>query len=146
MTHLNDLKSRTWVLDLPWTTPPLTLNKTLHYRRKAQVVREVRKTAYTLAASLNIPEMDRPTVHLVWLVTTRHKRDSDNIVPTLKALCDGLVDAQVAEDDTPEFMHKAMPLIHYAKGHHKAPGMYLVIWDESGQTAAELRALAELAA
>ena len=32
---------------------------------------------------------------------------------TLKALCDGLVDAEVVSDDTAEFMLKHMPRIVY---------------------------------
>jgi hypothetical protein len=31
----------------------------------------------------------------------------------LKALCDGLVDAEVVPDDVPEYMQKLMPAIRY---------------------------------
>jgi crossover junction endodeoxyribonuclease RusA len=34
-------------------------------------------------------------VPLTWFANTRHRRDADNVVPTLKAACDGLVDAGV---------------------------------------------------
>lgn len=144
MSHLLHASTGTYVLELPWKTPPLTLNQNLHFRAKADLVRKVRSTAQALAADLRIPAMDRPSLHLVWLVTTRHRRDADNVVATLKALADGLVDAGIAVDDTPEFMHKAMPLIAYAKGHPKAPGLFLVIWDQYGPTPDEERALAEL--
>lgn len=43
------------------------------------------------------------------------RRDADNLVPTLKALCDGLVDAGLVPDDTPNYMHKHMPVIHPAE-------------------------------
>lgn len=127
-----------YAIALPWPAPPLTLNQRLHFRKKAEVTKEVRDAAARLFAGVR---MRRPAVTLVWLVTSRHRRDSDNLVPTLKALCDGLVDAGVARDDTPEFMHKSMPVIHYARGHVGAPGMYLVVWDASDQTSEELRAI-----
>ncbi|QPE04105.1 hypothetical protein IT882_12970 [Microbacterium schleiferi] len=144
MSHLHHIDSGTYVLDLRWAVPPLTLNQRLHKQVKAKVTRQVRDKARTLAANLGMPVMDRPCVQLVWLVTSRHRRDADNVVPTLKALADGLVDAGVARDDTPEFMEKPMPVIAYARGHHKAPGMFLVVWDAEARPTAELRALAEL--
>ncbi|WP_244278017.1 hypothetical protein [Gordonia westfalica] len=43
------------------------------------------------------------------------RRDADNLVPTLKAACDGLVDAGLVADDTPDLMTKQMPTIHPAE-------------------------------
>ena len=135
-----------FVIELPWDRPPLTLNGREHRMEVARTTREVRGTAKTLAQRVGIDRMIRPSLNLVWLVTSRHKRDADNVVPTLKALADGIVDAGVAEDDTPELMHKSMPVIQYAKGHPKAPGLFLVIWEAGGSTADELRALKEIQA
>lgn len=132
------------VLELPWQSPPLSMNDRMHHLAKGRLVREVRKTAADLAQRTGIGSMVRPSLQLVWLVTTRHKRDTDNVVPTLKALADGIVDAGVAADDTPEFMHKGMPIISYAKGNPKAPGMFLVIWEAGGETADELLAMRAL--
>ena len=133
-----------FVLDLPWDAPPLTLNQRMHHRPKGELTRQVRSTARDLALKVGVTSMARPAVTLVWLVTSRHARDEDNIVPTLKALADGLVDAGVAADDTPEFMRKVMPVIHYAKGHHKAPGLFLLTWEAGGETADELLAIRSL--
>ena len=33
-------------------------------------------------------------------------------MPTLKALCDGIVDAGIVKDDAPTFMVKDMPVLH----------------------------------
>lgn len=134
------------VLELGYASPPLTLNQRLHRMQEAQLVREVRARAAVLARQVGIDRMRRPAVTLVWLVTTRHRRDEDNLVSTLKALCDGLVDAGVAVDDTPEHMHKAMPIIAYAKGHPKAPGLFLTVWEQDGPTPAEVRAVESLGA
>ena len=38
-------------------------------------------------------------------------RDDENLVATLKPACDGLVDAGVVVDDTPQYMAKEMPVI-----------------------------------
>ena len=61
----------------------------------------------------HIPFMTRCEVSLVWYVNDRRRRDDENPVATLKALCDGLVDAEVVEDDTALFMLKHMPRIVY---------------------------------
>lgn len=145
MTHLIDTRSGVTVLELGITTPPLTLNQRLHHRVKANITAEVRGRVAALAESLGLEPMTRPAVMLVWLVETRHARDEDNIVATLKAACDGLVDAGVAADDTPAHMHKPMPHIAYARGHHKAPGLFLVLWEQDGPTPEQERALDALA-
>lgn len=63
-----------------------------------------------------LPAGTRVSVGLVWVVPDKRRRDAENPVPTLKALCDGLVDAGLVPDDTPEFMEKLMPVIVYVKG------------------------------
>lgn len=98
-------------LTLPYMQPPLTSNQRMHWRPKAELTRQVRAAARHLALHAQIPSLDECVVGLVWTVTTRHRRDADNLVPTLKACCDGLVDAGVVPDDTPQYMHKWMPEI-----------------------------------
>lgn len=101
--------------ELPWARPPLTENQRYkHWSVKARTIRTVRGTGRILAA--RVPHFDRVRVELEWVVTTRHKRDVENVVPTLKALCDGLVDADVVDDDTPAYMDKPMPSIRYEPG------------------------------
>jgi len=53
------------------------------------------------------------TVGLVWFVNTRAARDEDNTVATLKPVCDGLVDAGLVPDDTPQWMTKLPARIIY---------------------------------
>jgi hypothetical protein len=50
-------------------------------------------------------------VTLTWYVTDKRRRDNENPVASLKAWCDGIVDAGVVADDTEEFMVKNMPRI-----------------------------------
>lgn len=103
------------VYRLDWTRPPLTENQRWsHWAARNRVVQDVRITARLLARGLR--DSGRVEVTLTWVVADRRKRDADNVVPTLKALADGLVDAGVVPDDTPEFMVKHMPVIRYERG------------------------------
>lgn len=99
---------------IPWRRPPLTANQRLHWAQRAQITKTIRTLAATLAR--DVPFLERIEVTLVWVVGDRRRRDADNTVPTLKALCDGLVDADVVADDVPELMRKHMPVIRYEAG------------------------------
>lgn len=102
---------RSWSLVLPWTRPPLSLNDRMHWQVRRSWVRSVRGVAHLLAVRARIPGLVRCGVELVYAPRDVRVRDSDNLVATLKPLCDGLVDAGVVIDDSPEYMRKAMPRI-----------------------------------
>lgn len=48
---------------------------------------------------------------------TKRGRDIDNLIASLKSTYDGLVDAGIVPDDTPELMVREMPTINYDKQH-----------------------------
>lgn len=114
-----------WTLDLPYERPPLNANQRLHWAKKAALTKQVRAASFWAAKDAGIPTCDRVRVTLTWFVRTTTRRDSDNVVPTLKALCDGLVDAGVVDDDTPVWMEKVMPVITYRPG--QAASMRMLI-------------------
>lgn len=92
-----------------WPRPPLNQNDRMHHMKRARITRDVRTAAaYAFRA---FPEVARVRVEMTWVVTDRRRRDVDNIVPTLKAICDGLVDVEIVPDDTPQYMEKVMPTI-----------------------------------
>ena len=93
------------------TRPPVSLNDRLHHMVKAKKVAAMRLEA--AVAAHRIPALGRCEVTLTWFVVTKARRDDENPVPSLKAWCDGLVDAGVVEDDTSEFMVKNMPIIQW---------------------------------
>lgn len=103
-----------WTIEIPFKSPPLTLNQRMHWAMKARITKQLRLLAKVGAR--HIPDLEKCQVELVWYVNTRHRRDVDNPVPTLKALCDGLVDAEIVPDDTPEYMSKLPVRIEYRKG------------------------------
>lgn len=101
---------------LPYAIPPLTANQRLHYMERASRVRHLRATTALLMRDINRRRPPLETGHklhvrLEYVPADRRRRDADNLVPTLKAICDGLVDAGLVPDDTPEFMEKHMPTI-----------------------------------
>lgn len=107
-------------LTLPWRRPPLTANQRQHWTQRHRLTAETRQTVAWLARAARIPAGQHCTVTLMWAPGDRRRRDTDNLVPTLKAACDGLLDARVVPDDTPQHMTKHMPIIAA-----RAPGMWL---------------------
>lgn len=95
-----------WELSLPWDKPPLSMNDRRHWRAKHQWTHTLRGTACLLARSTGIPHLDACSVTLVYHPRDRRRRDEDNLFATLKPLADGLVDAGVVTDDTPDLMSK----------------------------------------
>lgn len=119
-----------WELELPWKSPPLSLNQRMHWAVKARLTKEVRLVGFAKARGSKIPDLERCSVELVWYVNDRRRRDVDNPVLTLKALCDGLVDAEVVADDTPEYMTKLPVRIEYRPRTERQAGMVLVVREE----------------
>ena len=99
-----------------YSRPPLTENQRMGWRQRHGIVRVVRRLASFEARQAGLSELGVCRVTLTWFVKTRTRRDADNIVPTLKAMCDGLVDAGVVVDDIPALMDKPMPRIVYEQG------------------------------
>ncbi|MCT1363337.1 hypothetical protein [Microbacterium sp. p3-SID131] len=104
------------VLTFDWPRPPLNANQRLHWAQKAKLTRQIREWTDALAGANDIAPKTHVTVQLTWVVTDKRRRDSDNIYPTFKAMCDGLVDAGIVPDDTPQYMDKRAPLIRHEPG------------------------------
>lgn len=102
-------------IDLPYTKPPLSMNDRQHWAVKARITAGVRTSTARLAKAASVPTgLAHVTVTLCYRPKANRKRDADNLVPVLKACCDGLVDHGLTVDDTPDLMTKAMPVIHPA--------------------------------
>ncbi|MFK8851306.1 hypothetical protein [Streptomyces sp. Ac-502] len=90
----------TWRIELPIGLKLLNANQNLHYRRKAELIKTIRTTAWTIARSQKIPNLQRAHAYYVIHPHTRTtRRDPGNWAPTAKAAIDGLVDAHVLPDD-----------------------------------------------
>lgn len=100
---------RTRTVELPWSRPPLTSNQRLHWAKRAKLTKQIRYATSVLFHTFG--PVNRCEVTMIWYVTDAKRRDVDNTVPTLKACCDGIIDAKILPDDTPNYMTKHMPQI-----------------------------------
>lgn len=107
---MSDGNLGSWMLRLP-ITAPLSLNVHMHHMVRAKKVKELRDAVHVLARAAKIPACSKIRVTLIYRPRDARRRDSLNLVPTLKACEDGLVDAKVVPDDTPFFLESCMPLI-----------------------------------
>lgn len=80
----------------------LSMNDREHWRPRAGKVKAWRRAAYHAATALAAPTP--ADIHMRFDVTDRRRRDPHNLYPTVKALIDGMVDAGLWPDDTPEWI------------------------------------------
>ena len=105
----------TATLQFDYPRPPITANKSYHWRAKAKLTKEIRQATKLLAHL--IPALGKIHVSLVWVVKDHIRRDGgENVAPTLKPMIDGLVDAGVVVDDSPQYVIRDMPKVQYEKG------------------------------
>jgi crossover junction endodeoxyribonuclease RusA len=98
-------------LGLPWERPPLSLNDRMSREQRDREIARVRRDAGWVAKAARLGHHDHATVVLHYQPARRGRRDADNLVATLKPVCDGLVDAGLVDDDDPAHMTKLMPVI-----------------------------------
>ncbi|CRY84281.1 crossover junction endodeoxyribonuclease RusA [Nocardia farcinica] len=117
-------------IDLPWTSPPLSMNDRGYTRgaamAKAAKTREIRETIIALATQAKLPRLvAHAAVQLHYQPRDNRRRDTDNLVATLKPIADALTVSRASKrgtvpgyglvlDDTPQWMAKPEPLIHPA--------------------------------
>ncbi len=100
-----------WTFRLP-LEKPLSLNDRDHWAPKARAVKEVRDMVHVLCRSKKVPKCEKISVLLTWHPAPLvRRRDPLNLVATLKAIEDGVVQAGVVPDDTPEYVLSVMPVI-----------------------------------
>lgn len=99
-----------WRIDLPLTVP-LSMNDREHWAVKAKRVRALRNAVRLLAQTKQIPACPHIEIRLHYTPRDARRRDSTNLVATLKACEDGIVDAGIVPDDTPQYVTSIMPII-----------------------------------
>lgn len=105
-----------YTLELPYSKPPLSMNDRMHWRKKNGLTQHIRGTTAALARAAKLATgCKHVTVCLHYRPRDKRRRDADNLMPVLKAACDGLVDHGLVADDTPDLMSKLMPVIHPAE-------------------------------
>ena len=94
-------EGRRWTLTVPAVGPFINLNQRMHWAPKAKLTKAWRFGAMLTAASEALPT-GLEKVHIVAHVvkSTNRQYDVHNLMPTLKACVDGLVDYGLIPDDT----------------------------------------------
>lgn len=116
---------RTWTIRLSPddTKPPLSLNDRSHWRVKAKTTKRVREWV-AQSAWYSVPPCAAAVVELHYVPRDARRRDRDNLVATLKPCMDGLVDAGVIPDDTPEYLTWT---VHIDPPNRADPHLYLLV-------------------
>lgn len=93
-------------LTLPFPDSRLLPNRKAHWATKAKATAEARTTAWGIGIDYRfnqtpIPEtMKRCTAKVTFYPPDKRRRDLDNLLRAMKPFWDGLVDAQLIEDDS----------------------------------------------
>ena len=108
-------------------------------RAKSAKNREIIETISRLARSRRLPQgAAYCIVQLHYLPKDNRRRDTDNLVATLKPICDGLAGGTsklpgygLVPDDIPAYMAKPEPIIHrHERGEKPAMWIELTYWME----------------
>lgn len=100
------------VVTFPAPGPLMSLNDRTHWAARARTTKAWRRTAARAAWRIRPPRhQPRSTVAVELPVRDRRRRDPHNYTPTLKAIVDGLVDAGLWPDDTPDHVHTLEPTL-----------------------------------
>lgn len=101
---------RTWRILLPFTRP-LTLNHRMHYMVKAKKTAEIRRAAGEAVEEAGVPPLPHLTCWIEYEPRDKRVRDPINLIPTLKACEDSLMDTGVVPNDDPRYVTSVMPKI-----------------------------------
>jgi len=106
----------------------LNPNGRAHWHTKATATANVRQRVAALCRAARIPRLDYAEIELHLAPPTRAKRDAVNLCLVLKASEDGVRDAGVIDDDTPQHIRPLMPVIDVCDRNNPATGTtYLII-------------------
>lgn len=104
-----------WWVDLPTTLETVTLNSRRDKRTDGKILKQWREAAGWAVKAERVPQLQRGAViRLHFWPGDRRKRDRVNLALIHKACVDGIVDAGVIEDDSPDHIDEKMPQIHRA--------------------------------
>lgn len=82
----------------------LSANDRRHFLGQSSKVKAWRERAYWAARSVNVPRIERAYLLAELRFNTNRRRDPANWHPTVKAVLDGFVDADVFADDSADYV------------------------------------------
>lgn len=104
------MEPRTWRILLPFTRP-LTLNHRMHYMVKANKTREIRRSSGEAVEAAGVPPLKKLRAWIEYEPRDKRVRDPINLIPTLKACEDSLMDTGVVPNDDPRYVESVMPKV-----------------------------------
>ena len=93
------MSSRSWTVVILAPDRWLNSNQRRDRRRDAPTVKTWRDAANVYARAQKLPRLGRVAITATLHFPDRRRRDCPNYYPTIKAAIDGLVDADVLDDD-----------------------------------------------
>lgn len=88
------------IIALPWPNRLLSPNARVHHLAKHKAVRQHRGIASVLGSLDGRKRLRNPVLAILPIVTTRRRRDLDNVLAGLKSALDGLTDCGWWDDDS----------------------------------------------
>lgn len=92
----------------PWS---INMERTKHWSWRSKRVKAWRLRAFYEARVLGLGPMPPSIVTVSLPFDKAARRDPSNYLPAVKAIVDGLVDAELWPDDTPEYVSVAEPIL-----------------------------------
>ena len=96
--------------------PLMNMNDHHHWRVRGPAAKAWRLAAFIAATNGDHHDFYPSWVQLSLPVADKRRRDPHNYAPTVKHVIDGLVDAGVWPDDTPEWVTTIEPLLRVDRG------------------------------
>lgn len=92
--------------DLNYQKRPWTVNaeRTWHYHKRAKLVKEWRDAFCEITQNCNVPPLSAISLRVQPYLRDNRVQDLGACFPAYKAALDGIVDAGVVPDDTPEYV------------------------------------------
>ena len=97
------------VIEFVRPAPLMNMNDRTHWRTYSRNARAWRAAARTAATDLDLHSLPPSIVTIELPVLGNRRRDPHNLFPTIKHAVDGLVDAGLWPDDTPEWVTTTEP-------------------------------------
>lgn len=114
----------TWHSSIEFPAPAERLN--LNWAKRAEITKAWRTAAFIACRNAGMRDLAPSLVKVTFTVRTSARRDPSNLIPTVKACVDGMVDAGAWPDDNSEWVAVLEPAIVVVKS--AAPSVRVECW------------------
>jgi crossover junction endodeoxyribonuclease RusA len=116
-----------YILELP-KLDPLNANDRGNWQSRAEAVKTWRNAGYVATRTARLPRLDRVRVALHAVPPTARRRDPSNLMPTQKAVLDGMVAAGLVPDDSEKYVQELVPVLHAPTDSYQDRVMKRWVW------------------